>query len=239
VENSSFGRLIGVLVAPAKTFRSIAARPTWLVAFLVVMWTPLIPGLMAAKKMDWEGIIKGQLERMDVQIPQEQVEQRVEMMEKIGPYLTFVSPFFIAAFLLVSALVFWGAFTLAGGEVGFVRSLAVMSHGMMTLVVSSLLSIPIVLGLDKIGAEVAAQGGALKSNLAAFAPEDTGPVLINFLSHIDAFSIWSLVLLTLGYAYAAKVKKSTSATIVVAGWLLYVGISVGFAALGVMMGGKR
>ena len=37
MENSSFGRLIGVLVSPGKTFRSIAERPTWGVALVVFM----------------------------------------------------------------------------------------------------------------------------------------------------------------------------------------------------------
>ncbi len=29
LEDSSFGRLIGALVSPGKTFQSIAGRPTW------------------------------------------------------------------------------------------------------------------------------------------------------------------------------------------------------------------
>src|SRR5688572_32534991 len=40
MESSSFGRLIGVLVSPVKTFAAIAERPTWLVAFLVVVLVP-------------------------------------------------------------------------------------------------------------------------------------------------------------------------------------------------------
>ena len=36
LEDSSAGRLIGVLVSPVKTFQSIAARPTWAVALIVL-----------------------------------------------------------------------------------------------------------------------------------------------------------------------------------------------------------
>ena len=239
MENSSFGRLIGVIVAPGKTFRSIAERPTWLVAFLVVILSPVIPAIIAMPKMDWEGITKSQLERADVQLPQDQLEKRIEITEKVGPYFAYAAPVFFAIGLLLFALTFWGAFTLAGGELGFKRSLAVVSHGMVPVVVSTILSIPIILGIDKIGADVAEQGSYLKSNLAAFAPEGANAVMLNLLSHLDVFSLWTLVLLIIGFAACAKVKQSTSAITVILLWLVYVGIGVGFAALGMMMGGKQ
>ena len=239
MENSSFGRLIGVIVSPGKTFRAICERPTWLVAFLVVVLSPVIPTIIAMPKMDWEGITRAQLERMDVQLPQDQLEQRIEMTEKIGPFFAYLAPVFFAIGLLLFALVFWGAFTLAGGELGFKRSLAVVSHGMVPVVVSTILSIPIILGIDKIGADVAEQGSYLKSNLAAFAPEGANAVVLNLLSHLDVFSIWTLVLLIIGFAWCAKVKQSTSAITVILLWLVYIGIGVGFAALGMAMGGKQ
>lgn len=239
MENSSFGRLIGVIIAPGKTFRSICERPTWLVAFLVVVLSPVIPAIIAMPKMDWEGITRAQLERADVQLPQDQLEKRIEITEKVGPYFAYAAPIFFGIGLLLFALVFWGAFTLAGGELGFKRSLAVVSHGMVPVVVSTILSIPIILGIDKIGADVAEQGSYLKSNLAAFAPEGANAVVINLLSHLDVFSLWTLVLLIIGFAYCAKVKQSTSAITVILLWLVYIGIGVGFAALGMAMGGGK
>ena len=118
-------------------------------------------------------------------------------------------------------------------------AVAVVSHGMVPVVVSTILSIPVILGIDKIGADVAEQGSYIKSNLAGFAPEGANAVVLNLLSHLDVFSIWSLVLLIIGFAYCAKVKQSTSAITVILLWLLYIGIGVGFAALGMMMGGKQ
>src|SRR5436305_4220770 len=161
--DSSFGRLIGAIVAPVKTFRSIAERPTWLAAFLLVVLSPLLPGLLAAPKIDWEGIAKANIEKMDIQVPQEQLDKQVEMMERLGPFFTYASPLFMAVGLLVFALVFWGAFTLAGGEVGVVRSLAVTSHAMLPLVVGALLSVPVILGMKTIGAEQMQTGSYLMS----------------------------------------------------------------------------
>jgi hypothetical protein len=109
----------------------------------------------------------------------------------------------------------------------------------MPLALSSLLSIPVILGLSTIGPEIAETGTYLFSNPAVFAPDGTGPVLMAFLSKIDLFTIWIVILLAIGFHHAAKVKARTAGITVVALWLvLWVGISVGFAALGAMMAGR-
>ena len=87
MESSAFGRLIGVLVAPQKTFRSIAERPTWLVAFLVLALSPLLGGLVAKPKIDWEEVARHQIERSGADIPREAAEQQIEMTAKIGAVL--------------------------------------------------------------------------------------------------------------------------------------------------------
>ena len=237
MESSAFGRLAGALVAPGKTFRSIAERPTWLLAFLVVCLTPVVPGLLAGPKIDWEDVVRTQIERADADLPREQVEQAVAMWEKLGPVLTYLGPAMIAVALLLFTAVLWGAFTLAGGQPGFKRSLAVVSHAMLPLAVASLLSIPVVLSLDTVGAEQLESGSYLQSSLAAFAPEDAGPVLLALLSKIDVFSIWTVVLLAIGFRYAAGVSPSTAALTAGLMWLVWIGVSVGLAALGSLAAG--
>ena len=237
MESTAFGRLIGALVAPGKTFRSIAERPTWAVAFLVVCLTPLVPGLLAGPKIDWEDVVRTQLERSDVELPREQLEQAVATWEKLGPALTYLGPVMIAVALLLFTVVLWGTFTLAGGQPGFKRSLAVVSHAMLPLAVASLLSIPVVLSLDQVGAEQLESGSYLQSSLATFAPEDAGPVLIALLSKFDVFSIWTVVLLAIGFRHAAGVSGRTAAITVAVLWLVWIGVSVGLAALGQLAAG--
>jgi hypothetical protein len=238
MESSSFGRLIGVLVAPGKTFRSIAERPTWLVAFLVLVFLPLVPGIVAKPKIDWEQVARNQIERSGMEVPREQMEQQVEMTKKIGPFFIYFAPVFIMIGIFLFSLVFWGAFTLAGGEAGFKRSLAVVCHGMMPMVVSALLSVPVILGMDTIPPEVLEQGSYLKSSLAAFAPEDANVAQVTLLSKIDVLTIWSLVLFAIGFTHAAKVKQRTAAITVGLLWLLWVAVTVGLASLPMLFRGK-
>ena len=240
MESSSFGRLIGALVAPGKTFRSIAERPTWLVALLVVLLAPVVPSLLSIPKMDFEAITKAQLERMDVQMSREQVDQQVAIAEKIGKVAAYVFPCVLAIIVLLMALVFWGSFTLAGGEPGFTRSLAVVSHGLLPFALGQLLSIPVIISLGHIGPDEIESGSYLKSTLAAFAPEGVGPVMLSFLTRFDLFTVWGLVLMAIGFQHSARVRGRTAGLVVFLLWLvLWVGIGVGFTALGAAMAGRR
>ena len=234
MENSSFGRLIGVLVSPIKTFASIAERPTWLVAFLVVAFVPAISGFLVVPKIDWREVARTQIENSPAadQLTREQIDERVEMSARISPYFVYASPVLLALGVLVFGLVCWGIFNLAGGESTFPRSMAVLTHGFMPMVVSSLIAIPVILGTESIDAEDLQADTLVKSNLAVFAPEGTAPALLKLLSKIDVFSIWVLVLLILGFSRVTKVKTGVAAGIVLALWLVFwVGVPVGLAAL--------
>jgi hypothetical protein len=238
MESSAFGRLLGALVSPVATFRSLAERPTWLPALLLVALAPLVGGLLALPKFDWEGVVRDQLEASGMDLTAQQIEQQVAVTEKIGPITTYLTPLTMTIVQLLVALVFWGLFTLAGGQPGFKRSLAVASHGMLPLVVAQLLSIPVILGTETIGADDIRTGSLLQSNLGAFAGDDSGPVVLAVLSSLDVFTIWTLILLAIGYRFAAGVKPATAALTVALAWLFgWVGIKVGFAALGALAGG--
>lgn len=237
MERSAFGRLVGALVSPVATFRSLAERPGWALAFAVVVLSPLLAGLLAGPKIDWEDVARTQLERSGMDVPARQVEQQVEVMEKMGPFFTYLAPVTMAIAVLMFAAALWGGFTLAGGQPGFKRSLAVTSHAMMPLVVAGLLAVPVVLGVDRIDADQLESGSLLQSSLATFAPDDASPVLVTFLSKLDVFTFWTLVLLVIGFRFAAGVATRTAVITVALLWLLYVGVNVGLAALGAMFAG--
>src|SRR5918996_1563977 len=88
MNDSELGRLLGVLVSPGKTFRSIAARPTTLALLLVIVLSTLGVSLLAAPKTDYEDIMRGQLAKSGREIPQEQLDKQIQMMKKIRTPLT-------------------------------------------------------------------------------------------------------------------------------------------------------
>ena len=58
------------------------------------------------------------------------------------------------------------------------------------------------------------------------------PVLFSFLSTFDLFTIWTIVLLIIGFAYMSRFTKARSATIIVSIWAFITVVKLGFAAMG-------
>lgn len=234
MKDSSWGRPFGVLFAPGETFRSIAERPTWLPPLLILA---LLGGIVAFElqmRTDPEEMVRGQLEAIKIDVPQERVDEMIEEAEsrttaaKAG--LSAVGIVVQAVIYAVVALLFWVGFRLFGSEMDYLGSLAATLHGFMPFAVASLINLPLILARDTLTFEDAMGGGVLVSSLKALAPEDASPATEALLGSLDLFTIWTLVLLTIGYKAVAKVSTAVASGIVILFWLIYVVGKVGIAA---------
>jgi Yip1 domain len=234
LEDSSFGRLIGVLVSPGKTFQSIAERPTWLVPLILLVVVSTVVGIEVNRRLDpgeMRQMVKERIEKQQGEATPEQVDKGMEVTAKINSVTRWVIPPGTVVVYLLLNLLFWMAFRFFGGsDLDFKASFSVLLHAFMVQAVSALLTLPLILNRETIGVEEA-RGGILASNLAAFAPESLGKVARSLLSSIDFFSIWTLCLLVIGYHAAARVSKRTAAAIVVSLWAVYVAGKLGLTAL--------
>ena len=76
-------------------------------------------------------------------------------------------------------------------------------------------------------------GTIVPTNLGAFLASDTSPVLRALASSLDVFTIWWLILLSIGFAAIAGSKKITSGkarAMVFGFWVIFVLCKVGWAA---------
>jgi hypothetical protein len=235
LEDSGPGRLIGVLVAPVKTFRAIAERPSWGVALVVLMAVSTLVGVLANHRIDKDDMrtmIQQRIEKSrGGQATPEQVDQAVEMGTKVSAVTIWFIPVIVLVIYLIVAAVLMGAFRFFGGsEIPFKTSFATTVHGFVPGIVAALLTLPVLFTRTHITVKQA-QGGLLASNLGALAPESMGEALRTLLASFDFFSFWSLALLIIGYRLTAKVSPAAAATVVLVLWALFVACRVGLAAL--------
>jgi hypothetical protein len=220
LEDSSFGRLIGVLVSPGKTFRSIAARPTWGAALAVL--------LLAVTAL---GFVTASIAESGRDVPADALERQISFMEKAGPYFSLAGSVVLILLTLFSALLYWMAFKLLGGEFSYKSSLSVVLHAGMPVVVSILLSLPVILSRGRLGYDDVKSGSFLQSNLAFLAPEGSKAWVTALYASADFFAIWSLILSVIGFKAVSRLSTQAVAVTVVVISLLFVAVRVGLATL--------
>jgi hypothetical protein len=236
LEDSGFGRLVGVLVSPGKTFRSLAGRPTWGVALVALLIATTAVGVLANQRIDKNDMRQMVRERIEKsqggQASPADVERAVSMAEKVSAVTRWLIPLFAVVVYLVVALIFFAAFHFFGAsDIPYKTSFAVTLHAFIPGLVAALLTLPVILSREHIRLKDAQSGNLLASNLGAFAPESLGTAARSLLSSVDFFSLWTILLLIVGYRIAAKVSTATAATVVVVLWILAVAVKVGLAAL--------
>jgi len=231
--DSGAGRVAGALVVPGDTFRSIAARPTWLAPLLVIVVLATVVGGMVTARIDMAQVIRHRLEAAGSQPSLEQIDQSVETMKKLQPYLAlFQGLVATPAVYLVCALLFWVAFKLLGSDMSYKASFATCLYGLLPLaLVQALLAIPVIWSRASFTQDEARSGSFLISNLAAWAPEGIGAVARTLLGSADVFSAWAIVLLVIGYRIVAGVSRAAATGVVLGIWLLGVALKVALVAI--------
>jgi hypothetical protein len=227
---TSLGRVLAVLWKPRETFESIAARPTWGLALLIIVLFSAISAAIWIPSIDVEELIRQRIASSGQNVDAARLETIVEMTSRmrwvmfLGPVLVF-QPIAVA----VVAFIFYLVFRVTGSEQRYDQSLAVTTHSFLPLAVAALLSIPLLLTRGSLSTEELMSGGALASNLGYFAPEDASPAVHALLQSVDFFTVWTLVLLGIGYVRTTRLPRLSVAISVVAMWGLWILARVGMA----------
>jgi hypothetical protein len=167
-------------------------------------------------------------------LAQAPLEQR-EMSAKIALYITegifIANPVFVLAGVALLSLGLWGTINFVfGGRAKFGSIFTVWMYASLPAVIKPLLgTIVIFAGADPESFNIK---NYAPTNVAAFLPvQETNKALYALASSLDAVTIWYLVLLGMGVATVAGVKRTSGYIAVFGWWAIFVLIGVGWAAM--------
>lgn len=231
---SPIARVVGVFFSPKATFEDIARKPDWILSVILLTIFSAAVSVAINQRTNWREFIGHQIEQSSrgSQLSPEQKQQQIEGGAKIAPILTYI--FGIPGpliFVLVVAGVMMGAYNLFGGaNVNYQTSLGIVSRAFLTSLVSSVLFL-VVLFLKAPG--TVDLENPLATNPAAFLPEDSAKWVVSLGKSIDLFSIWTLLLIAIGFAATnpKKLKGGKSFAIAFAVWGTFVLLRVGWALI--------
>jgi hypothetical protein len=231
-------RVTGTFTAPSKTFEDIKRgnRSWWLPLIVLALAGYILFGAVA-EKVGIRQVTENQIrmnpkaeERM-AQASPEQRERGYRISDGITEGIFIAGPLVGMLGALVVAAVLMGTINFGfGGRAKFGDVFAVVYYAWLPQIVK------VLLGTVVIYAGMAPESFNIKNfaptNLGAFLdPMDTNKALYALATALDATTIWMAVLMSIGVATVAGVRRSAGYIAVFGWWLIVVLFSVGAAAL--------
>ena len=238
-----FQRLTGVLFSPGETFADVNRKPTYIAPIIIGMVLALAASVVFSMrvKVDWERItrdrIRTAVEKTGGSMPpEEQIQQQVNITKMIGKVFPVIAVIGTPIYYAILAGIFALALMIAQTQTTFKKILSVVSwSAASTSLVGTIVTSASLMVRDTEGIDPSKPESISTTNLAAFLPSGTARPLSALAASLDVFTIWFLILLTIGFAAIAGSRRVTTGktgSIVFGLWILWVLIKVGFAALG-------
>ena len=234
---SQWQRVANIFSAPSKTFEDIKrGNRSWWMPFLIMSLVGYILFAAVTTKIGMQAVVDNQVKmdpKSEERMAQASPEQR-EVSAKIA--LNITKGIFIgnpALLLLISAILslgLWGTINFVfGGKATYGSIFAVSMFAGLPSIVKTLL------GTLVIYAGAAPESFNIKNfaptNMGAFLnPLETNKAIYSLASSVDVITIWTLVLLGIGTAIVAGVKRSSGYIAVFGWWAIFVLVGVGWAA---------
>lgn len=220
-------RIGGVIVAPDGTLREIAARPDWVVPLILILLVSILTNILGSPHVDFETSVRESLE--DRNLSPDEIEQGLEFSRIIQKFLIPLTILMVPLSLLILAAATWLAFRVMGGEGTFRQSWAIALYAWIPQLIKMLIVTLLILRAGTVTMEEVQT--ILKSHPGALVDPSEQPMMFAFLSSLEIFNIWTLVLLGIGFSYAHLTSRARAFTIVLVLWVVVVLGKIGLAAL--------
>jgi len=233
---SQGARIIDTFIAPSKTFTDIRRSASWWGPWLLIAVSAALFAFAMGKQVGFEQISKSQVEhskRADQfdKLPADQQAAQLRISAKIVAFFTYFSPFLILLYALIGTLVLWLTFKLIlGAETTFGQAYAITMYSWLPGVIGGILgTISLFAGSNPEGFDI---NNPVGTNVGYYLyPETTGKFVRAMASSLDVLTIWTIVLVGIGYACTSKVKASTAIIVVAVWYLVFKLITSGLGAL--------
>lgn len=217
-------RVFGVFYEPGKVFADVAERPRWLVPIILAILFGLSLTYAISSHIGWEMTIRQTLANNPrvAEMPADQREKAVATGAKFASIAGWVGavvgpPFFT----LIIAGILTGIFNgLVGTELKFKQMFAISAYAFLVRGVYSLLLILIMYLKPPEEFNIAVSPF---SPAAYMSRQDNPKWLMSLAGSLDLFTLWTIVVLAIGFAAAAKkLSFSKSLTTIGIPWLIWV-----------------
>jgi len=223
---SQAARIINTFIAPSKTFTDLRRSAAWWAPWILISIFTVALMFTIGKQIGFDQIARNTMahsskaDQFD-RLPPDQQAKQLQMIGKGTSIGAYASPVFILFYCLLAAVTLWVTFKIvAGGETTFGQAFAIIMYSWLPGIISAILGIiTMFAGVNPEGFDL---NNAVGTNVGYYLdPENTNKFVRYLASGLDVLTIWTIILVGLGFACTSKVKRSTSITVVVVWYLVY------------------
>lgn len=208
--------IIRILYDPVKVFRKREMEQginPWILFILIIVVSVII--FLLSLNHQYQYAVQKIMERIQ-ELPENQRKlalQHISYKRMLTTGLAAVI-FMVPLKLLFQGLIFQQVFTIWGNIKSFTDSFYTVVYGNLISIYAQILKLIIGYATGK---------PYVNFDLSLFvSKQDT--VLYKILSNVDIFTIWSLIVMSIGFSELARVKRSKSFSIVFGLWFIYIAI---------------
>jgi hypothetical protein len=241
---SWFQRLYGALLSPGETFTDVNRKPTIIAPLLIAIGLTVAATMFFSWRVnpDWERFAREAIKKQEANsgqtIPPDQAEAQVKGTVMVGK----IFPLIAAAITPIGYVIYAGVLALGmmliQAKTTFKKILSVVlwSNCAVALIGVVVLAASLMARDRESLSQINPMepGNITATNLSILLPEGASTVVKTLAGSIDLFTIWLLVLLSIGLAAVAgsrKIKTSKTATLVFGIWFVWILIGAGLASL--------
>lgn len=217
-------RVVNTLIAPSRTFTDVLRNRSWWLPFLIIVVCSYVLTAAVQTKVGWQQLSDNEIhanpQAMDrmASLTPDQVATQKRMMQYSFRVGFYAGPLFNLGFVALAALILWMTINFGfGGSATYGRVFCVGMYAALPGAISALLAAFMLFGGRS--AETFTMQSLLGSNPGYYL--DTPGALKTFLTSLDLFTLWTVILLSIGVSTVAQTKRSAG-YIAVFGWFVVI-----------------
>jgi hypothetical protein len=221
---SEIERVVDTFVAPSKTFNDVRRSSSWWLPWLIGVLVTVLFGVVVGQKIGWDKTYQNtlkqspkQMERME-QMPADQQARAMQMGTNFTKYIFYATPVLALLIGVIAAAVLMATVNFGfGGRAKFGQMMAVWFYATLPWSIQGILGIITTWFVDP---ESFNLRNFVGTNIGYYLPTDLPKTIIALGTAVDIFTIWALILLTIGCATVGNIRKGQAATAVWGWWVL-------------------
>lgn len=217
---SMMAKIMGIFLDPKRTFRSLTAKPDFVVPLIIVVLASFIFTWIAWPVIQASSLELTRQNLYERGMEQEQIDKVIEQQKKFGGIWGLAGApvsVLIITFILAGILLFAGNIVL-GGDASYLQMLSVFCYASLISVISYAVRTALILAKGTI---------KVYTSLAVFMPADLSDTVWFKIANIfDVFVIWKIVVIAIGMGIFYKIKTQKPLLVISILYLIFTAVSI-------------